>query len=88
MKNRSERNSQYETPAMSIFKDKQLITKRLEGMTKEEYKFLRKLQTKILHSLFRKGHSPSRKLSGVISPHRPLISGAGFRKVRFQRKAS
>lgn len=86
-KNRSERNEGVKTDAMIIFEGKQLITKRPEGMSTDEYKFTRKTQELILKELFRR--CPSRKLQGII----PLNTNLGFvrkgvTKRVVQRKAS
>jgi hypothetical protein len=72
------------TPAQQIFSGKELIVSRPEGMAYHEYWILRKIQSQVLKQLFRK--APSRKLSGVITPHKPILQG--FRRAVKQRKAT
>ena len=71
-KNRAERNAGFKTKAQIIFEGKEILNERPEGMSKEEYQFLRKEQTLILKALFHKGKSPSRKLSGIMGSKEPL----------------
>lgn len=44
----------YITPAKAIFKDKEILVARPEGMSYEEYKFLRTTQNKVIKKLFAK----------------------------------
>jgi hypothetical protein len=86
-KNRSERNEGVKTDALIIFEGKQLLTKRPETMTTDEYKFTRKTQELILKELFRR--CPDRGLQGII----PSARNSGFvrkgvTKRVVQRKAS
>jgi hypothetical protein len=75
------------TQTQEIFKDKQILNERPPEMGFQEYHLLRKIQTQILKNIFRK--APNKRLSGYISPHKPIIQIArGFRKVSTQRKAS
>lgn len=87
-KNKSERNAGYESDASKIFKNKQLLLERPEGMSREEYQFLRKTQTLILKNLFRK--SPLRKLQGImgVGKQQKFSTTKGYRKMVKQRKSS
>lgn len=71
-KNKSERNKNVITNAMSIFKGKKLLNERLPDMPIDDYRLLRKIQSQTLKLLFHKGHSPSRKLSGLMGSKEPL----------------
>ena len=85
--NRSERNKNVVTDAMKIFGNSPLLEKRPEGMTTDEYKLARKIQTIILKRLFPK--APLRKLSGIMGQRPAKYSTSkGFRKSITQRKAS
>ncbi len=42
------------TPAKAIFSEKAILTKRPEGMTYDEFKFLQNTQNKVLKKLFAK----------------------------------
>ena len=55
----------FETEAQRIFKDRKILVERPEGMTYDEYWFLRKGQSLLLNRMFR--HCPERKLIGIIS---------------------
>jgi hypothetical protein len=63
-KNRSERNEGVTTPAMILFKDRDIITKRPEGMEYGAYKFLRTHQKKVIDMLFKS--KPSRKVQRLM----------------------
>jgi hypothetical protein len=45
--------SDEQTLAQLFFKDKKLINERPESMTKEEYKLIRSMQSKLIKSLFK-----------------------------------
>ena len=45
------KKQQITTPAMSIFKDNKILNKRPEGMSFEDYKVLRKIQSKVIKQL-------------------------------------
>lgn len=89
-KNRSERNAGYQTDAMKIFGNSPLLEKRPENMDREDYRLLRKIQTIVLKNLFHKGHSPNRKLSGIMGQKQPNIrvQSAPKRKINTPRRAS
>ena len=74
--NRSERNAGYKTDAQIIFDGKQIITSRPEGMNRDDYRLLRKIQTETLKQLFHKGKSPSRKLQGILGNKEPIARTA------------
>jgi hypothetical protein len=46
------------TIAQVIFKDKDIITSRPEGMSTEEYKLHRRIQKRVIKDLFRKPSNP------------------------------
>jgi hypothetical protein len=52
-KNRSERNEGVTTIASFLFKGKQILTQRPEGMTKEEFKFLSRHQKAVIKRALR-----------------------------------
>jgi hypothetical protein len=85
-KNRSERNQGVRTLAQEIFSGKQIITKRIEGMSTEEYRLLRKQQDFILRMIFRK--APNRKLQNIMGQPNTGIIQRGFRPKVRQRRAS
>lgn len=72
-KNKAERNKNVVTAAMQIFKDKQMLLARPEGMTRDEYRLLRKIESETLKALFHKGHSPNRRLIGVMGIKQPNV---------------
>lgn len=47
------------TPAMILFEGRSLLTKRPENMTYEEYRFMRKYQTKVLKLVLSKSSNPN-----------------------------
>jgi hypothetical protein len=89
-KNKAQRNEGFKSDAQIIFEGKQLLEKRPENMDSDTYKFLRKTQSLLLKHLFHKGHSPSRKLSGLMGQKQPPIArtAKGSRRIIKQRKAS
>lgn len=89
-KNKSERNAGHVTEAMKIFSGKKILNERPPEMDKETYQFLRKMQTNILKELFHKGHSPNRKLQGVMGIKQPSvrIQSVPKRRITTPRKAS
>ncbi len=56
-----------ESVAQSLFKDHEVLTKRPEGMSFQEYKFLRFTQDLVLKKMFRQ--CPKRELVGIIPGH-------------------
>src|SRR5258705_13269298 len=56
--------NEFQSVAQSLFKDHQVLTKRPEGMTFNEYKFLRYTQDLVLKRMFRQ--CPKRELMGII----------------------
>lgn len=88
-KNKAERNAGHRTLAQEIFGGKKIINERPEGMSRDEYRMIRKMQTEILKQLFHKGHCPSRKLSGIMGVKQPSVRiTAPTRKINTPRKAS
>ena len=76
-KNKRERNEGYVTAASQIFGgDKEMILARPEGMNRDEYRLLRKIQTETLKMLFHKGKSPDRKLQGIMGNKEPIARTA------------
>ena len=57
-------NSTDRTTAQQLFHNKELINERPEGMTLEEYKTVRYLQSKMLKKMFR--HKPDRRISRLM----------------------
>lgn len=53
-----------ESVAQTLFKDHEILTKRPEGMSFHEYKFLRFTQDLVLKKMFKQG--PKRELIGII----------------------
>lgn len=54
------------TVAQVIFKDKDIITYRPEGMSTEEYKLHRRVQNRVIKDLFRKPSNPEiTRLMGI-----------------------
>jgi hypothetical protein len=51
--NKSERNKDVTTLASQIFHDAEMITKRPEGMSTEEYRLLRKIQSNLLKRILK-----------------------------------
>src|SRR5690606_15269491 len=84
-KNRAERNKGFKTLAQEIFGGREMINERPEGMSKEEYRILRKIQSTVLKQLFHKGKSPSRKLQGIMRPKQPTVRFVPKRRIT-QRK--
>jgi hypothetical protein len=75
------------TLTQEIFSGKQLLNERPEEMGYYEYRYLRSIQSKVIKHLFKS--KPNRKLQGLISPHKPLLSTSrGFTRKTTQRKAS
>lgn len=64
MKNRSQRNEGVKTPAMTLFRDMKLITNRIEGMDRLEYKVIQRFQKKLLKKVLAK--SPNPKISQMM----------------------
>jgi hypothetical protein len=89
-KNKAQRNAGFKSDAQIIFEGKQILNERPSGMDRDTYRFLRKTQSLILKQLFHKGHSPSRKLSGLMGQKQPPIAktAKGARRIIKQRKAS
>jgi len=54
-----------DSTAQIVFKDKEIITRRPDNMSYEEYKILRKIQTTVLKVLFKK--SPLARVSRLMS---------------------
>lgn len=69
-KNKAERNAGTITDAMKIFSQTRIILERPDGMNREEYRVIRKLQSEVLKKLFPK--PPLRKLQGVMNSKEPL----------------
>lgn len=88
-KNKSERNEGYVTAAMQIFNDKKMLHERPAEMSYDEYRVLRKIESETLKMLFHKGHSPNRKLQGVMGGKEPIArTKKGIRRIIKQRRAS
>ena len=88
-KNKRERNEGHVTEAMRIFGNSEMLLARPDHMTREEYQVLRKIQTMVLKQLFHKGHSPSRKLNGIMGVRQPSVRIApGVKRRVTQRKSS
>lgn len=88
-KNKSQRNEGHRSIASLVFEGKQIINARPETMSREEYQILRKVQTETIKRLFFKGHSPSRKLSGLMGNKEPLArTQKGLRRIVKQRRAN
>jgi hypothetical protein len=85
-KNRSERNEGYKSLATLVFEGKEIITKRPEGMSTEEYRLLRRQQDLILKHVLRK--SPNKRLQNIMGQPKVAIIQRGFRKHVKQRRAS
>jgi hypothetical protein len=85
-KNRSERNEGYKSLATLVFEGKEIITKRPEGMSTEEYRLLRRQQDLILKHVLRK--SPNKRLQNIMGQPKVGIIQRGFRKQVKQRRAS
>lgn len=87
--NKSQRNEGHRSMAQIVFEGKQIITARPENMDKDEYRLLRKIQTETIKRLFFKGHSPSRKLRGIMGGKEPLArTQKGLRRIVKQRRAN
>lgn len=84
--NKAERNSGYKTAAQQIFEGKKMLLERPEGMSRDEYRLLRKIESSILKQLFRKGHSPNRKLQQLLPIKIPRIRIAPIKKIQTPRK--
>jgi hypothetical protein len=73
--------------AQKIFSGKEILTARPPEMEYDLYRYLLKLQGRILKDLFRR--NPDRKLQGIIPTNRNLgYVRKGFKKTTTQRKAS
>lgn len=57
-------HGEYRTPMQILFKDKDILTKRPEGMEIEEYKILRRIQTEVMKQLIKR--PPSRRISSLM----------------------
>jgi hypothetical protein len=79
-----------ETPKtllQEIFGNSEILVSRPPEMTKEEYRYMKNLQDKLIKKLQYK--QPNRKLLGLMTPHKPLLkSSKGYIKPITQRKAS
>ena len=71
-KNKSERNKGYKSEAQILFEGKKLLLERPPEMSREDYRLLRKFESEAIKQLFHKGHSPSRKLQGIMGSKEPL----------------
>ncbi len=66
--NQNKASSPSKSAAQIIFEGKDFIISRPPDMEFKEYKILQRIQNEVMKRLFRKGHSPSRRVARLLPP--------------------